>query len=69
MTPSRQTFAPTVHFYAGDREEQPAVLSIVRNDVSEGTTRISLSFSKEDFMDGCYRQDDSSITQEISSRR
>ncbi|MFQ6634860.1 hypothetical protein Gotur_012049 [Gossypium turneri] len=65
----KQTFAPTVHFYAGDREELPTVLSVVRNDVSEATTRMSLSFSEEDFMDGCYSQDYSSITQEISSRR
>ncbi|MFQ6645614.1 hypothetical protein Gotur_020326, partial [Gossypium turneri] len=28
-----------------------------------------LSFSEEDFMDGCSSQDGSSITQEISSRR
>ncbi|KAH1083172.1 hypothetical protein J1N35_022933 [Gossypium stocksii] len=69
MTRSRQTFTPTVHFYAGDREELTTVLSVVRNDVLEATTRMSLSLSEEDFMDGWYRQDDSSITQEISSRR
>ncbi|MBA0716181.1 hypothetical protein Golax_015033 [Gossypium laxum] len=51
------------------KEELPTVLSVVRNDVSEATTRMSSSFSEEDFMEGCYSQDDSSITQEISSRR
>ncbi|XWS09281.1 hypothetical protein CRYUN_Cryun40dG0072400 [Craigia yunnanensis] len=69
LTPSRQTLAPTVHFYAGDWEELPTVLSIVRNDVSEMTTGMSLSFSEEDFMDGCSSQDGSIIAQEISSRR
>ncbi|XVF37875.1 hypothetical protein REPUB_Repub20aG0048700 [Reevesia pubescens] len=69
LTPSRQTLAPTVHFYAGDWEELPTVLSVVRNDVSEVTTGLSLSFSDEDFMDGCSSQDGSIIAQEISSRR
>ncbi|KAK6279384.1 hypothetical protein POUND7_019651 [Theobroma cacao] len=69
LTPSRQTLAPTVHFYAGDWEELPTVLSVVRNDVSEVTTGMSLSFSEEDFMDGCSSQDGSIIAQEISSRR
>ncbi|XVF29270.1 hypothetical protein REPUB_Repub15cG0106400 [Reevesia pubescens] len=69
LTPSRQTLAPTVHFYAGDWEELPTVLSVVRNDVSEVTTGLSLSFSEEDFMDGCSSQDGSIIAQEISSRR
>ncbi|XWS13272.1 hypothetical protein CRYUN_Cryun36dG0023300 [Craigia yunnanensis] len=69
LTPSRQTLAPAVHFYAGDWEELPTVLSVVRNDVSEMTTGMSLSFSEEDFMDGCSSQDGSIIAQEISSRR
>ncbi|TYI06452.1 hypothetical protein ES332_A10G160300v1 [Gossypium tomentosum] len=69
LTPSRQTLSPTVRFYAGDWEELPTVLSVVRNDVSEVTTGMRLSFSEEDFMDGCSSQDGSSITQEISSRR
>ena len=69
LTPSRQTLTPTVHFYAGDWEELPTVLSVVRNDVSEVTTGMSLSFSEEDFMDGCSSQDGSIIAQEISSRR
>ncbi|XVE81157.1 hypothetical protein DITRI_Ditri15bG0040000 [Diplodiscus trichospermus] len=69
LTPSRQALAPTVHFYAGDWEELPTVLSVVRNDVSEMTTGMSLSFSEEDFMDGCSSQDGSIIAQEIYSRR
>ncbi|GKV00238.1 hypothetical protein SLEP1_g12968 [Rubroshorea leprosula] len=69
VTPSRQTLAPMVHFYAGDFEELPTVLSVVRNDVSEVTTGMSLSFSEEDFMDGCNSQDGSAIAQEVSSRR
>ncbi|KAH9783690.1 hypothetical protein KPL71_009417 [Citrus sinensis] len=69
LTPSRQTLAPSVHFYAGDWEELPTVLSVVRNDVSEVTTGMSLSFSEEDFMDGCSSQDGSIIGQDSSSRR
>lgn len=69
LTPSRQTLAPSVHFYAGDWEELPTVLSVVRNDVSEVTTGMSLSFSEEDFMDGCSSQDGSIIGQDFSSRR
>ncbi|GLU10616.1 hypothetical protein SLE2022_274080 [Rubroshorea leprosula] len=69
LTPSRQTLAPTVHFYAGDYEELPTVLSVVRNDVSEVTTGISLSFSEEDFMDGYSSQDGSAMAQEFPSRR
>ncbi|XVF65448.1 hypothetical protein PTKIN_Ptkin09bG0250000 [Pterospermum kingtungense] len=69
LTPSRQTLSPSVHFYAGDWEELPAVLSVVRKDVSEMTTGMSLSFSEEDFMDGCSSQDGSIIVHETSSRR
>ncbi|KAK8548336.1 hypothetical protein V6N13_054859 [Hibiscus sabdariffa] len=69
LTPSRQTLAPTVHFYAGDWEELPSVLSVVRTDVSELTTGLSFSFSEEDFLDGCSSQDGSIMAQEISSRR
>ena len=69
LTPSRQMLAPSVHFYAGEWEELPAVLSIVRNDTFEVTTGMSLSFSEEDFMDGCSSQDGSIIGQETSSRR
>uniref|UniRef100_A0A5B7AZ53 Histidine protein methyltransferase 1 n=1 Tax=Davidia involucrata TaxID=16924 RepID=A0A5B7AZ53_DAVIN len=69
LTPSRQTLAPVVHFYAGDWEELPTVLSIVRNDGLEVPTGMSLSFSEEDFMDGCSSQDGSIIGHESSSRR
>ncbi|KAI4334609.1 hypothetical protein L6164_019276 [Bauhinia variegata] len=37
LTPSRQTLAPLVHFYAGDWEELPSVLSVVKNDGYEVT--------------------------------
>ncbi|PPD70991.1 hypothetical protein GOBAR_DD32137 [Gossypium barbadense] len=69
LTPSRQTLAPTVRFYAGDWEELPSVLSVVRNDVSEMTPGLSFSFSEEDFLDGCSSQDGSILAQELSLRR
>ncbi|KAJ9178585.1 hypothetical protein P3X46_010459 [Hevea brasiliensis] len=69
LTPSRYPLSPSVHFYAGDWEELPTVLSIVRNDAFEVTTGMSQSLSEEDFMDGCSSQDGSIIGQETSSRR
>lgn len=69
LTPSRHTLAPSVHFYAGDWEELPTVLSVVRGDGFEVPTGMSLSFSEEDFMDGCSSQDGSIIGHESSSRR
>ncbi|KAH7521154.1 hypothetical protein FEM48_Zijuj07G0003100 [Ziziphus jujuba var. spinosa] len=69
LTPSRQTLAPSVHFYAGDWEELPTVLSVVRNDGFEVTTGMSQSFSEEDFMEGCSSQDGSIMGQESSLRR
>jgi predicted nicotinamide N-methyase len=70
LTPSRQALTPSVHFYAGDWEELPTVLSVVRTDASENmTTGMSMSFSEEDFMDGCSSQDGSIIAQEVPSRR
>ncbi|XP_061367300.1 uncharacterized protein LOC133310392 [Gastrolobium bilobum] len=69
LTPSRQTLSPSVNFYAGDWEELPDVLSIVKNDGGEVTHGTSLSFSEEDFMDGCSSQDGSIMGQESSSRR
>lgn len=68
LTPSRQTVTQSVHFYAGDWEELPTVLSIVRND-GEASTGMNLSFSEEDFMDGCSSQDGSILARESSSRR
>lgn len=69
LTPSRQTLAPSVHFYAGEWEELHTVLSIVRNDGSEVTTGMNLSFSEEDFMDGCSSHEGSIVGHELSSRR
>ncbi|GAV90071.1 hypothetical protein CFOL_v3_33480 [Cephalotus follicularis] len=69
LTPSRQTLAPTVNFYAGEWEELPAVLSVVRNNASEMPTGMNLSFSDEDFMDGYSSQDGGIVVQEFSSRR
>ncbi|CAN8286674.1 unnamed protein product [Cochlearia groenlandica] len=72
LTPSRQAVSASVRFYAGAWEELPAVLSIIRTENSEQANPVgmSLSFSEEDFMDGCSSQD-GSITghQDFSSRR
>ncbi|XP_057959707.1 uncharacterized protein LOC131152092 [Malania oleifera] len=68
LTPSRQALAPAVHFYAGDWEELPTVLSVVRSDGFE-VTGMSQSFSEEDFMDVASSQDGSILGQECSSRR
>lgn len=64
LTPSRQPLAPAVHFYAGDWEELPTVLSVVKNDAFEVTPGISMCFSEEDFNDGCSSQDGSITGQE-----
>ncbi|KAL5998092.1 hypothetical protein ACLOJK_009027 [Asimina triloba] len=69
LTPSRHTLSPDVHFYAGDWEELHTVLSVVRMDGFEGTHGMSLSFSEEDFNDGCSSQDGSAIGHDSSSRR
>ncbi|KAK1270882.1 hypothetical protein QJS04_geneDACA014167 [Acorus gramineus] len=69
LTPSRQALAPDVHFYAGDWEELHTILSVVRQDGFDSAPPIRLSFSEEDFMDGCSSQDGSAIGQETSSRR
>lgn len=58
-----------MHFYAGDWKELPTVLSVVRSDGFEGTAGMNLSFSEEDFMDGCSSQDGSITGQESSSRQ
>ncbi|CAF1872101.1 BnaC04g48860D [Brassica napus] len=70
LTPSRQAVSASVHFYAGEWEELPTVLSIIRTDVFEPAA-MSLSFSEEDFNDGCSSQD-GSVTgqqQDFFSRR
>ncbi|XP_041011031.1 uncharacterized protein LOC121254895 isoform X1 [Juglans microcarpa x Juglans regia] len=69
LTPSRQTLAPSVHFFAGDWDELPSVLSVVKSESFEVTPVMSLSFSEEDFMDGCSSVDGSIVGQESSSRR
>ncbi|XP_068661461.1 uncharacterized protein [Aristolochia californica] len=68
LTPSRNSLAPEVHFYAGDWEELHTVLSVVRdgNEVLPGAMR--LSFSEEDFNDGCSSQDGSAIGRESARR-
>ncbi|ONK57841.1 uncharacterized protein A4U43_C09F4740 [Asparagus officinalis] len=68
LTPSRQQLTPDVHFYAGDWEELHTVLSMVEINESEITRGMNLSFSEEDFLDGCSSQD-GSIGHEASSRR
>ena len=69
LTPSRQTLAPSVHFFAGDWDELPTVLSVVKSEGCEATPGMSLSFSEEDFMDGCSSLDGSITGQESTSRR
>ncbi|CAM8893324.1 unnamed protein product [Rhodiola kirilowii] len=68
LTPSRQMLAPKVHFYAGEWDELPNVLSIVKEETFE-VPALNLSFSEEDFMDGYSSQDGSIIGHESSSRR
>lgn len=69
LTPSRQQLAPDVHFYAGDWEELHMVLSVVQMDGFEPAPGTSLSFSEDDFMDGCSSQDGSITGHDPSSRR
>ncbi|KAJ4866140.1 S-adenosyl-L-methionine-dependent methyltransferases superfamily protein [Raphanus sativus] len=71
LTPSRQAVSASVRFFAGEWEELPTVLSIIRTDVLEpANPGMNLSFSEEDFMDGCSSQDGSITGQpDFSSRR
>ncbi|CAH8351130.1 unnamed protein product [Eruca vesicaria subsp. sativa] len=71
LTPSRQAVSASVRFYAGEWEELPTVLSIIRTDVLEPVNPgMNLSFSEEDFMDGCSSQEGSVTGQpDFSSRR
>ncbi|CAN6235469.1 unnamed protein product [Urochloa humidicola] len=57
VTPSRQLLAPNVHFYAGEWDELPTILSVVQPPAAP----TNLSFSEDDFMDGCSSHDGSSI--------
>ncbi|GJZ26658.1 hypothetical protein Tco_0570911 [Tanacetum coccineum] len=68
-TPSRQIISPIVNFYAGEWEELATILSVVESDIPELPKATNLSFSEEDFMDGCSSLDGSIIGHEISSRR
>ncbi|XP_074291921.1 uncharacterized protein LOC141618744 [Silene latifolia] len=68
LTPSRQPLAPSVHFYAGDWEELPAVLSVVKTDAFEITPGMSMCFSEDDFNDACSSQDGSITGQESSAK-
>lgn len=68
LTPSRHLLAPKVHFYAGEWDELPNVLSIVKEETFK-VPALNLSFSEEDFMDVCSSQDGSIIGHESSSRR
>lgn len=68
LTPSRQPLAPAVHFYAGDWEELPTVLSVMRNEVFEATPGMSMCFSEDDLNDGCSSQDGSITGQESSAK-
>ncbi|KAL8217303.1 hypothetical protein R6Q57_024140 [Mikania cordata] len=69
LTPSRQIISPVVNFYAGEWEELATVLSVVESDLHELPKTTNLSFSEEDWMDGCSSQDGSIMGQENSSRR
>ncbi|KAG9447076.1 hypothetical protein H6P81_013204 [Aristolochia fimbriata] len=68
LTPSRHSLAPEVHFYAGDWEELHTVLSVVRDGIETLPGAMSLSFSEEDFNDGCSSQDGSVIGHESARR-
>jgi len=57
VTPSRQLLAPNVHFYAGEWDELHTILSVVQAPAAP----TNLSFSEDDFMDGCSSHDGSSI--------
>ena len=48
LTPSRQFLAPEVRFYAGEWEELPTVLSVVRTEDSKISLDPRLHFSEED---------------------
>ncbi|GJS96093.1 hypothetical protein Tco_0803061 [Tanacetum coccineum] len=58
LTPSRQMISPTVDFYAGEWEELPGVLSVMKNDIPVVASATTLSFSEEDFMDTYSSHDD-----------
>lgn len=69
LTPSQQALTSDIHFYAGEWEELATVLSIIQQDTSEPAHGLNLSFSEEDFMDGCSSHDGSIVGNETCSRR
>ncbi|RZS16162.1 hypothetical protein BHM03_00048120 [Ensete ventricosum] len=62
FTPSRQPSTSDVHFYAGNWEELCTILSVVRMDAN-------LSFSEDDYMDGCSSHVGSIIAHETCLRQ
>ncbi|MFS8006112.1 putative lysine methyltransferase, S-adenosyl-L-methionine-dependent methyltransferase [Helianthus anomalus] len=69
LTPSRQFISPVVNFYAGEWEELATVLSVIEGDLQELPKTTNISFTEEDFIDGCSSQDGSIMGRENSSRR
>ncbi|CAN6448724.1 unnamed protein product [Victoria cruziana] len=69
LTPTRFSVSPDVHFYAGEWDELHTVLSVVKKDVYDIPMNMSLSFSEEDFLDGCSSQDGSALAPDSSSAR
>ncbi|AQK44486.1 S-adenosyl-L-methionine-dependent methyltransferase superfamily protein [Zea mays] len=68
VTPSRQLLDPNVHFYAGEWDELPTVLSAVPPPAAPA----DLSFSEDDFMDGGSSSHDGSsvvVGQDYCPRR
>ncbi|PKA66704.1 hypothetical protein AXF42_Ash003359 [Apostasia shenzhenica] len=70
LTPSRQQVTHDVHFYAGNWDELPTILSLVGGfDCPDATVGQSLSFSEEEFMEGYSSQEGSVISHEAVCRR
>nr|GEW81235.1 histidine protein methyltransferase 1 homolog [Tanacetum cinerariifolium] len=56
LTPSRQIISPAVHFYAGEWEELAGVLSVMKNDIPEVASAMTLSGDQRGFQEvGCGR--------------
>ncbi|KAK1429011.1 hypothetical protein QVD17_11210 [Tagetes erecta] len=69
LTPSRQIISPVVNFYAGEWEELANVLSVVESNLQELPKTTNVSFTEDDFMDGCSSLDGSIMGQEHSSTK
>ncbi|GJZ39291.1 hypothetical protein Tco_0585854 [Tanacetum coccineum] len=50
--------SPAVDFYAGEWEELPGVLSVMKNDIPVVASAMTLSFLEEDFTDTYSSHDD-----------